>query len=306
MVYIFADSNNRTPSDPSNAYRLDLVSPIHNVSKVELVAAKIPNSMYNVTVGTISVNGIQSTIEPGFYTPCGLASAVPITTDYNENTGKFTFSSVQSFTIEAVSSDLQKCLGLSAGVKSSSATYTVTSDNVADLVVNDFVFLDIEEFRTTGMVDCKVFQGSKFSGSTINSVFAAIPLDVDPGSIKFFKETSDYRISASFASPIGTVSRLTIRWVDRNGNLLNFNGLDDNSFVLRCHTVREPVAPRLEMPAPVPAPPEPPKKKGGPRWFLIGGGVAVIAVLLWLFLRAQTTQVAPQLTGYSRGLLRPM
>lgn len=102
------------------------------------------------------------------------------------------------------------------------------------------------------------------------------------------------------------MSRLTIRWVDRNGTLLNFNGLDDNSFVIRCHTVREPVAPRLEMPDPVPAPPAPPKKKEGPRWILIGGGVAIIAVLLWFFLRAQTTQYSPQLTGYSRVLQRPL
>lgn len=311
MVYIFADSNNRAPFESSNSYHLDIVSPVKNVSKVELVSAKIPNSMYNVTVGTISVNGVQSTIEPGFYSACGLAYQIPVvTTVFDQDTGKFIFSSMNPFTIEAQSKDLQKCLGLSAGVKTAplvNGVYVLKSEYVIDLCTNDFVFLDIEELRTTTMVDCKTFSGNTFSGSTVNSIFAVIPMDVDSGSIKFFKETSDYRMSVSFASPIGTLSRLTIRWLDRNGALLNFNGLDDNSFVLRVQTVREPTPQRIELPSPVPKAPEPEPPKNSPKMFMIAGGVAVIAILLWFFLsKSRTTQYAPPPINYSQIRMRPM
>ena len=318
--YIFADSNNRTPTESSNAYHLDIVSPIKNVTRVDLVSAKVPNSVYNVTTGSMLVNGSAYTLDPGFYAACGLAAKLTddvISTDYDSNTGKFVFWSPTAFTIEAVSSDARRVLGMTAGTKTGAlqtsgkynGMYVVKSDNVIDLATNDFVFLDIEELRSTSMVDCKSFSGNTFSGSTVNSIFAVIPLDVDSGTIKFFKETSDYKMSMSFASPIGTLSKLTIRWLDRNGTPLNFNGLDDNSFVLRCHTVREPVAPRIETPPPLPREPVPmekPKGEGPKRLVLIGGGITLIAVLLWFFLRSRTTPPVQPPLGYSQILRRPM
>ena len=319
--YIFADSNNRTPTESSNAYHLDIVSPIKNVTRVDLVSAKVPNSVYNVTTGSILLNGSTAyVLEPGFYSACGLSKRLTddvISTDYDSNTGKFIFWSPSAFTIEAVSSDMRRVLGLSAGTKTGvlqtsgkyNDMYIIKSDSVIDLSTNDFVFLDIEELRSTSMVDCKSFSGNTFSGSTVNSIFAVIPLDVDSGSIKFFKETSDYKMSMSFTSPIGTLSKLTIRWLDRNGTPLNFNGLDDNSFVLRCHTVREPIAPRIETPLPVPKEPVPvekPKGEGPKRLVLIGGGIALIAVLLWFFLRSRTTQPLQRSIDYSQILRRPM
>lgn len=313
ISYVFVDSNNRTQGDPSNSYRLELMSPLKNISKVELVSAKIPNSMYNVIIGSIAINGVTSNIEPGFYNPCGLSSVVPgVQTEYNPDTGRFTFSSILSFTIEALSKDLQKCLGLSSGVKTSTTNsdglYVVTSDSVVDMNVNDFIFLDIEELRSTSMVDCKVFTGNTMSASTINSVFAVIPLDVDPGCMKFFKETSDYKMSTSFTAPIGTLSRLTIRWLDRNGSPLNFNGLDDNSFVLRVYTVSEPKPQRIELPLPVPKAPELPQKQsgGGKKYILIGGGIGLIVILLWFFLKPHSTPIVQRPLNYSQIPMRRM
>lgn len=310
--FIFADSNNRVPSESSNAYHLELVSPVKNIARVDLVSAKIPNSMYNVTIGTLNVNSSTFTIVTGFYNPCGLATQLTkqtsLNVDYDCNSGKFTFWSPSTFTLQAVSSDMQRVLGLLPIVHTStsnSGVYTHTSDNVADLSTNDFVFLDIEEFRTPSMVDCKSFSGNTFSGSTVNTLFGAIPLDVPSGSIKFFKETSDYKLSVNFRSPIGTVSRLTVRWLDRNGVPLNFNGLDDNSFLLRYHSVKEPSAERIETPDPVVVmkPPPAPEKKTK---YLIGGGILVVTILLWFFLsKSHTNQSLPQPLNYSRIPMRP-
>jgi hypothetical protein len=312
--FIFADSNNRNPSESSNAYHLELVSPIKNITKIELVSAKVPNSMYNVTTGTLNVGSSSFTIVPGFYNACGLATQVSaqtsLTVNYECNTGKFTFWSSGPFTLQAVSSDLQKVLGLVPGVHTGilvpTGVYSHTSDNVADLSTNDFIFLDIEEFRTPSMIDCKSYAGNTFSGSTVNTLFGAVPLDVPSGSIKFFKETSDYKMSVSFRSPIGTVSRLTIRWLDRNGVPLNFNGLDDNSFLLRYHSVREPSAERLETPEPVVIlkPPPPPEKKT--KYYLMGGAAVLVAILLWFFLaRSHTNQSLQPPSNYSRIPMRP-
>jgi hypothetical protein len=311
--FIFADSNNRVPSESSNAYHLELVSPIKNITKIDLVSAKIPNSMYNVTIGTLNVNSTTFTIAPGFYNPCGLATQLTtqtsLTVNYDCNSGKFTFWSPSSFTIEAVSSDVQKVLGLFPGVHTSTSNagiYSHTSDNVVDLSTNDFVFLDIEEFRSPSMIDCKSFSGNTFSGSTVNALFGALPLDVPSGSIKFFKETSDYKMSTSFRTPIGTVSRLTIRWLDRNGVPLNFNGLDDNSFLLRYHSVKEPSAERLENPEPIVIMKPPPAPEKKTKYYLIGGGIVIVAILLWFFFaRSHTTQSLQQSLNYSRIQMQP-
>jgi hypothetical protein len=311
--FIFVDSNNRTTSDQSNSYKLDLVSPIHNITRIDLVSAKVPNTMYNVTIGTITVNGSQFTVTPGFYEACRLASEVTAKTslfvDYSCDTGKFTFWSTSAFTIDALSSDMIKALGLDSGVHTgvlSSGIYSVVADNVADLCTNDFVFLDIEEFRRSSMVDCKSFAGNTFSGSTVNTLFGAIPLDVPSGSVKFFKENTDYKMYATFKAPIGSISRLTIRWLDRNGVPLVFNGLDDNSIVLRYHTVKEPSAERIELPEPVPIVELPPVPKKKVNYYLMGGVGVIIAILLWFFLsKSHTNQSLPQSLNYSRIPMRP-
>ena len=69
--------------------------------------------------------------------------------------------------------------------------------------------------------------------------FGLIPMDVSSGIIKRFKKTSDFDFSIEYPRPIEKLSRLTVRWVDKNGKVVNFNGLEDNSFLLRCYTLRK-------------------------------------------------------------------
>jgi hypothetical protein len=59
-MYVYADSTNRDyPS--GNSYTLHLTTPAKSVTRVDLVAAKVPNAMYNINTGTncISVGPTQ-------------------------------------------------------------------------------------------------------------------------------------------------------------------------------------------------------------------------------------------------------
>jgi hypothetical protein len=157
---------------------------------------------------------------------------------------------------------------------------------------NEFVFLDIEELRTTQVTDSKALVGETYSGLTIRSTFGMISMDVASGCIKDFKEGSDYVISITYPQPITKLSRLTVRWYDKSGTLLNFNGFENNAFVLRVHeaelkeeepadtSITEIELKRLiESMMPPPAPPKPEVKKiVVPRYLMY----LIVAILLGL------------------------
>jgi hypothetical protein len=70
---------------------------------------------------------------------------------------------------------------------------------------------------------------------------------------KSFKESSDYPVHVEFPSRIDSLQRLTIKWLDMYGEVLDFRGLE-NSFTLRIHTVHVPdqVERPVSLPPPVP------------------------------------------------------
>jgi hypothetical protein len=190
--------------------------------------------------------------------------------------------------------------GLTQGVQSSIVASTnpaylsygsrsiIRSVNVMDLSTNEFVFLDIDELRSVQMIDSKALVSETYAGTTIRSTFGMIPMDVPSGGVKNFKEHTDYKLSIKFDTPISKISRLTIRWLDKDGQLINFQGFENNAFVLRFEVI-EPTEPEPEktpdltemqvqrmIEAMIP-PPEPPKR-GVPRIFLY----LLVAVLLGL------------------------
>jgi hypothetical protein len=117
--------------------------------------------------------------------------------------------------------------------------------------VNEFVFLDIQELRTpfnlSALPLVKDGRGS-FTGASARNSFAMIQMDVASGSVKSFKENTDFHMSAHFPHPIDVVSRLTISWLDSSGKELDFQGAENNSFVLRFHSERK----KAELPPPPP------------------------------------------------------
>ena len=239
--YIYADSRNRPSGNFGNSYTLFLTTPVRNVTRVDLVAAKVPNSLYNVTQpNSIQVGSSTFSVPPGFYNAPALATAVTaatgVQTVYQPNQGTFQFSN----TVTALTTEMQQALGIFTGNVSS---------NVINLSTEEFVFLDIMELRNRTVIDAKSLVGESYAGSTIATSFAMIPLDVFSGQFKTFKETTDYKMSVSFDSPIPSIQRLTVQWLNKDGKPVNFNGLDINSFVLRVHCLRS--APEEPEPEPL-------------------------------------------------------
>jgi hypothetical protein len=302
---LYADSLQRdtTLYPYGNTFTLHLTTPLKNVSRVELVSAVVPNTMYNIPISSnvFRINGTTNVwLNAGFYSSClpsqfnnslqvspGVATLVYLSAE-----GRFMFYGTLT-TIECLTPEISKILGLPLGVINTSlissnpeykqhstystATRFVKSTNIINLGINEHVWLDIAEFRTPRTLDArKLVTASNLRTTQSNTAatsFALIPLDVPSGSIKSFKEHTDYNISVEFPSRLDSVERLTVRWLDMSGVPLNFNGLDTNSFTLRVHTVNVPIVP--ERPESLPAPVEDKEKN----MVFIG---AIIALVLGL------------------------
>jgi hypothetical protein len=119
----------------------------------------------------------------------------------------------------------------------------IKSDNIVNLVTTEGVFLDIQELRTTENQQAVSLVGSAgtYDGQTMNRSFGVIPLDVPGGTIKRFKQASDYTYKVTYLYPIQRLDRLTISWIDKNGNIIDFNGFNDNSFLLKLYSERKKV-----------------------------------------------------------------
>jgi hypothetical protein len=268
--------------------------------------------MYNITDGSnIFALGVTNlSIRSGFYSAYGIAATITsnalVTLDYLPDEGKFIFSNSGAFSITIQSEEFAKIVGLSNATTytASVATnldpgytgkYVVRSTTMVDLTLNEYVFLDIDELRTPHNVDARKIEGSSgtVSGGNANRSFAPIIMDVGSACIKNFHENKDYRISVEYPEPINVLQRLTVRWYDKDGNLLDFRGWNTNAFVLRIHVKPEP-----ERPLPPPPPlqdvelkriieamtvalPPPPKeeKKFKIPWFLL-----VLATLIGVFI----------------------
>jgi hypothetical protein len=195
----------------------------------------------------MSVGDTVITLNAGFYSAGGLAAAVSgsaIAMMYLPNEGHFLFSNHGTFSFTILSQEFATMIGLPLGnydsydATSADPGYTqiYRTSNVINMSMNEFVYLDIDELKTphhvaTGMI---ADSSGTITGANAGRSFAPIILDVGSACIKNFKET-EYKISVVYPEPIGVLSRLTVRWYDKNGNLLNFRGLETNAFVLRVH-----------------------------------------------------------------------
>lgn len=254
MREIYVDSRRRT--EPyGNAYTLFIQNPLKNVNRAELVSATVPNTIYNITDGS-NVFGIDATtncsVANGFYSTCSIVDAVntsisgDVRMTFLSEEGKFMFvNDTTPFSLNVYSTEFSTLTGfpnsteLYSNVATSangvySTTYTglnfIKSPSVANFkTCGEYIYLDIDELRRPHAIDAV----TNVYNSQSSTIFAVIPLDVSSGCIKTFKEYTDYKISIDYPKPIDQIDRLTVRWLDYNGNPVNFNGVDENALILR-------------------------------------------------------------------------
>ena len=264
---LFVSSENRdTTLYPSgNSYTLHITEPIKDIARVELLYASVPNTLYNlsnVSSNVIDISGTQFNIPPGFYGASALATELTysintdtgITVQYLPAEGKFLFTKTGSFTVTVLSPELATMLGMDSATAASNTVpyynntryqgkYWVKSARVANLAPNEGIFLDIHELRTMYNEDALSLDRNgtfiTYSGQNVSRTFGMIPMDVTAGAIKHFKKATDYDFAVDYTNPIRKLDRLQIQWVDRRGRPVNFNGLEDNSFMLRFYTLRK-------------------------------------------------------------------
>lgn len=315
--YIYADSINRSPHETGSQYTLKLTKDLRNIEKVELLSVSVPHVQYNITNGSnvITINSVNYSIPPGFYRAQDLASvlsntATSFTFSYIGSQGIFIINHPNPFTVRFNTAEIQKRMGFGPGTYTSadhaSTPFTafvasgdiVYSENIIDLTTTKFVFLDIEELRHDALIDSKVTTtlDGNYTGATISRTFGAIPMDViqDWASTKVFKR--DYEYYIKYEVPLARLDRLTVRWIDYNGQILDFNGMERNCFLLRvfCRPSAPPpekkeidedqLIKKLQRMIDDAFPPPPPKNdKGLKRWYLI---LPVVAVVLFFIFRA--------------------
>lgn len=301
---LFVDSINRDSNlyPSGNNYVLHLTTPIKNVKSIELLSVRVPNTMYNINIGSnvMIVNGSTNlSLTPGFYSACALSNAVSssnigLTLTLNSINGIFTLSSSASFTINITSTEFATLLGMTANTTLTSVNNAIIGSTMTIMNSNEYLFLDIDELKTPRHIDTRAIVGTTgtVSGSNINRAFAPILMNVPSGSIVFYSENSDYIIKVEYPEPIAYLQRLTIRWFNSSGTLLNFRGADNNAFILKATILENDVR---DLPPVIPlenteinrivdamtfAPPLPEPKKTKIPWVLIIF-LIVLGFILW-------------------------
>jgi hypothetical protein len=292
--YLVVNSNLRDTSlyPSGNSYTMHLTNPIHDVTRVELIQASVPNVIQNLPDGTnaIALDGSTFSLPNGFYSANGLAAEVqnaiePVTNvsvTYLSNEGKYLFSRPTTdpngnFTL-TLSSTLATLMGFtstSAGTSASVAnqsppttfnlyanndryqtTTFLKSNQLVNLTADNYIYLDVAELNTSRMQQAQKIETNSFSTSASQNNFGPIVLDVSSGAIKHFSETSDYIYAVDYYPPISQLSRVTVRWRKTDGTPINFQGLNENSFMLKVTSKfrKDDVAPNLRQKAAKPRP----------------------------------------------------
>jgi hypothetical protein len=169
----------------------------------------------------------------------------------------------------------------------------IKSPMIADFSKNDYIFLDVQEFRNMGLNE---LSSLPLSGKTTTNMFTGLTLDVPANSVKIFKH-SDYPVVVEYNPPISKITRLTIGWYDSDAKLINFQGLEDNALMFRVTTKPDVPVTDIEhlhseepdprpIPIKVPKPPEVREKRVLGKWFLV---LALLGLLTIWYLKRKAS-----------------
>ncbi len=229
-------------------------------------------SFSNVVTGQDPTKLVDFTIPQGFYGAAGLSQELNfaasnitgIACSFLPNEGKFLFTRPlgNPFCVQFNTVESARLMGFEPNVPlySSNVSYPTSvtdvdiyqdhfiyrnkeflkSSKVFSLNPNDAIFLDIQELRTVCNEDAHKLSGSggTYSGQNMTRSFGLIPIDVSSGGIVHFNKGTNYDLTISYPYPIQKIDRLTVRWINKYGETVSFNGLEDNSFLLRFHSIK--------------------------------------------------------------------
>jgi len=243
-----------------------------------------------IQVSNLETNSLHSfSIPNGFYSATGLGAEIQnainpvsgIDVTYLSNEGRYAFlrSNIYSAFDLKPSATLANLMGFSdtstrtatevQDLSNATATFPlyanndryrenffVKSDQLINLTADNYVYLDINELNNGRMHQAQMIEANSFSTSASQNNFGPIVMDVSSGGIKHFSETNDYSYGVDFYPPISQLSRVTVRWRKSDGSLINFQGLNENSFMLKvtCKFVKDDIAPNLRQKAVKPRP----------------------------------------------------
>ena len=262
LVFASSDLRDSKIYPNGNNYVLHMTLPVKNIIKVDLVSAHFPNAMYNLNsssnVITINQNISSNSnvwLNAGRYDQMSLSNTLTmagIATDFIRYEGHFVFSNVTSSNIYINNNEIASLMGLTANTKYTLALadplkdpfytgkYIYKTSNIANMTINDYMFLDIDELRTPHNLSTGPLFANTINGTDVNTMFAPIMIkNPHLSSVTNFMETKDILLTAYYPEPIASLDRLTIRWRDKYGKILNFQGLDSNSFILRLYVSEE-------------------------------------------------------------------
>jgi hypothetical protein len=277
VSYIHVDSRNRdTALFPfSNTYTVFLNTPITNVTRVDLVTAIVSNpfstgnayiwlditelrtpSTYDARKLTLTnVGPLASPIVP-IATISSLVSSTTLAGQANQVYTNIASTATGNgtgarFTVSRNGTGVP-AVTLVTGGNGYSVGNTIT---LAGATVGGATPADNITF-TVATIGTNQIQRNQTSSQTPATSFAVIPLDVPVNFQRTFKEASDYAWSVTYPSRLDSIERLTVRWLDNSGAIVNFGNAaayDPNMFVLRVYTQIVPTAPErpLSLPPPV-------------------------------------------------------
>jgi hypothetical protein len=273
-TYIHVNSTNRNTSlyPSGNNFSLYLPTTIKNIIKAEVIAARVPNTVYylNTTTNLLTTTGTSSMLmPPGFYAD-PVAFATEISNRFTSTSaekiiwvpaeGKFLYLTTAAVgsTFNVIASDFGLMIGtpvgnyttvaISTAVCSSATSTNFTScfksPSVVDMTRNDFMFLNIAELNHNNFKDPYgtnplVSNVSQQTTGNTTGLFTAITMDVTSNTVKTFKN-SDYPIAVYYDPPISSIDRISISWYDYRRNLINFQGFEDNAVILRITSSKPP------------------------------------------------------------------
>jgi len=271
LVFASSDLRDSNLYPNGNSYVLHMTIPVKNIFKIDLVSAHFPNSMYNVTKSSnaISINGNSNIfIHSGRYDQMSLANALTtngMNVSYIRPEGHFLISNASSYNFTINNPEIANLMGfvtdktytLDPANPSQDPKYAtsniVRSEFIANMTMNDYLFLDIEELRTPNNLSTGPLYANTINGTNVNTMFAPIMIkNPHLSAVTNFMETKDILLTSYYPEPIARLDRLTVRWRDKLGNILDFQGLNSNSFILRIHVDGDDERMKaIDLPAPV-------------------------------------------------------